>query len=170
MSCGNTVSLREKFLAITNKLRALPTAFGLRLYTVTMRVTTYTPGIFDVPGEGTPTVIDTPLYLDGYGTLPFVEKLTTKDIVASGGVYTDGDYRVGAMTPVFVKDECDGSMTVAGVPITWFEQPEGTVPTQITYLITGPEFPNGALFKKIETWTSDVFTYSFIVRKIGNQP
>lgn len=171
MTCGELGNLRDELLPMVNELRQLPTAFGIRLYTVTMRVSTWNKvnTVFDVPGEGTETITDYPLVLDGYGgtTQPKVTKLTTRDIIASGGLYTDGDYKVDFITPQFVSEDCLGSFVVGGVPVSGFELDKDTVATQITYVLTGPEFPFGALFKKVETWTSNPFTYSFVLRKIG---
>lgn len=170
-SCGNYSNLRDELLPMVNELRQLPTEFGIRLYTVTMRVSTWNKvnTVFDVPGEGTETITDYPLVLDGYGgtTLPKVTKISTKDIIASGGLYTDGDYKIDFITPQHIVEDCMGGFAAGGVPIIGFELDEKSVATQITYVLTGPEFPMGALFKKIETWTSNPFRYTFVVRKIG---
>ena len=172
MVCGNSSNLRDDLLPMINELRGLPTEFGLRLYTVTIRVTTWSGASDDVPGAGTKTTTETPIVLDGYGgtVRPKVTLLSTRDIIASGGLYTDGDYRIDYITPQYMNTECDGSLTLAGVPVSQFEIPEGTSPTQIVFVLTGPEFPNGALFKKIQTYTFKPFHYSFVVRKIGVQP
>src|SRR5216684_3465779 len=95
-------TLRDLLLPVVSFTRQLPTAFGIRLYTVIVRVTTYdNTGIFNVPGLGTPTVTETPLYLDGYGTQPYVRSVSKQDIIASGGLYQDGDYSIDFITPSF---------------------------------------------------------------------
>jgi len=169
MACNNgcnDFSIREELLAMVNELRTLPTLFDIRLYSIIVRVTTYTgTQIFGVPGEGTKTVVDTPLVLDGYGTRPHVTKISTQDIIASGGLYTDGDYKVEFITPQYPTP--DG---YSGVPINIFEPDEQTNTTQIEYVMTGPEFPTGALFKKIKTWTDNPFNYVIVLRKTGVQP
>lgn len=166
------MSFREKGLAIANKLRQLPSKFDIRLYDVFVRVTTWTGTGSDVescvPGQGTSSVVDTPLYLDGYGIslsphiLPKITALSARDIIASGGLYKDGDYKIDFITPEFTVY---GS---GGVAINLFEPIENTLPTEIVFVITGPEFPDGAVFKKIETYTYRPFRYSFVVRKIGS--
>ncbi len=169
MTCNNTVTLRDKLLPMVNKLRALPTNFGLRLYTVTVRVTTWSGTPDDVPGQGVPTIVDTPIVLDGYGgrILPKVTLLTTRDIVASNYLYADGDYKIDYMTPQYINIACDGYVSIQGVPVSEFDVPVNSPPTEVNYILTGPEFPNGALFKKIQTYTYKPFDYSFVVRKIG---
>lgn len=172
MACDDTATLREELLAMANELRALPTDFGIRLYTVTVRVTTFTGGIFGVPGEGTKTVVETPLYLDGYATRPKVTIISTKDIIASGGLYTDGDYKINYITPAYVDNNaCPfGTIDVGGIAVNILDPEVNTVPTEIVYKLTGPEFPDGALFKKIKTYTDRPFHYCIVVRKIGVQP
>lgn len=169
MACNNgcnDFSIREELLAMVNELRKLPTEFDIRLYNIIVRVTTYTgTQVFGVPGEGTKTVVETPLYLDGYGTRPKVSKMSTRDIIASGGLYTDADYKVEFITPQY--NSPDG---YSGVAINIFEPDEQTNTTQIDYVMTGPEFPQGALFKKIKTYTDNPFNYHIVLRKTGVQP
>lgn len=155
-------SLREKLLVVCGKLRQLPTKFDIRLYHVFIRVTTWpSANSDDVPGKGTAIVTETELVLDTNGTRPKVTVLTTKDIVASGGLYKDGDYLINFITPHYTV------FGAGGVEIDLFEPDQNTVPTEILFSITGPEFPLGALFKKIETQTYRPFHFSLIVRKVG---
>lgn len=172
MACDNESTLREELLSMVNEMRQLPTLFGIRLYTVTVRVTSFTGGIFNVPGEGTKTVVETPIYLDGYTTLPKVTVLSTRDIIASGGLYTDGDYKIDFITPFYTDvTACPyGTIDVGGIAINLFDPTPIDDTVEIVYILTGPEFPTGALFKKIQTYAYKPFTYSIVVRKIGVQP
>jgi len=163
---ANFFNLRDFLLNVANNVRQLPTDLGVRLYTVTVRVTTYdNSGLFNVPGMGVPTVTETPIYLDGYGTLPYVRSVTKQDIIASGGTYQDGDYKIDFITPYY-----NNIYGAGGVAINIFEpnQNPGTQPTEIVFIIQGPEFPtNGALFKKINTYSDKPFHYTLFLRKIG---
>jgi hypothetical protein len=153
------MTLRDDLLPLVNHLRQLPTQFGIRLYTPSVRITQWTGS--DMPGQGTPTTIETILYLDGYGTLPKCSEISCADIIASGGLYSDGDWSIDFMTPKYYTYDS------AGILINIFEPEQSNIPTEINYVITGPDFPNGTLFKKIKSHTDKPFTYKIILRKIG---
>lgn len=156
-------NLRDLLMPVANMVRELPTDLGLRLYTVTVRVTTYSPGLFNVAGSGTPTVTEMPIFLDGYGTLPYVRSVSKSDIVASGGLYQDGDYKIDFITPLY-----NSVYGAGGVAINIFDPAQNPQGTEVVFILQGTEFPaSGALFKKIETITDKPFHFNFVLRKIG---
>ena len=154
------MTLRDELLPVVSELRLLPTLFGLRLYQVFVRVTIRDASpsvIFDVPGAGTSTMTEVEL-VEPNGARPKVHFVDEKDIVASGGLYTDEDLIIDLITPEYVA---------GGVSINLLEPTEESTATQITYRVSGIGIEAGQLFRKLSTHTHKAFTYSIVLRKIG---
>jgi hypothetical protein len=85
------MALRDNLLPVANTLRAKAEAFGVRRYSVTVRQRTWSGGR---PGLGTMTPTDLTL-----SPRPRVRAVSSREIAASGGTFTQGDLRIGPITP-----------------------------------------------------------------------
>jgi len=90
------MALRDDLLPTVDAIRAIPGLLGLRRHAVNSVVETWSGAR---PGVGTMTSTSTPIL--NAGQSPKVTLLSQRDIVASGGLYQDGDIRVGPITPEF---------------------------------------------------------------------
>ena len=90
------MSLVSDLLPTIDAIRgAIPGDLGMTDNTVTVRVVVWSG---ERVGLGTATTTDTPL-LTATGHNPKVRKVSTREVAASGGLFRDGDYKVGPMTP-----------------------------------------------------------------------
>jgi hypothetical protein len=144
----------------------MDTLWGLRLYDVLVRVTTWAGGTdayANVAGAqgGTATHVDTALTVNGARLK--VEQLTQKDIIASGGLYQDQDIKIGPLTPY------DASAYPAGIDPSTFDPAPNSNMT-VLFQVTGPAYPTGAWFQKVgmELLNSN-FHYYLVLRKTGQQ-
>lgn len=151
MSC-----LSEQLKAALDQVRAIPDILGLRPYSVSIRVRTWSG---ERAGLGTKT--DTDGYINvGDGYRPRVQNLSSADIIASAGLYTDEDLKV-TITPAYV-----GACGIGGHLISDFDVPVNANPTEIFFNIKGAGHPvNGSWYKKISQKTDSVLTYTLIIRK-----
>jgi hypothetical protein len=159
----------SSFLSDLEEIRGIGAELGLRPYTVTAVVHTWSGSRI---GLGIKTTTKTQITngTDPYTGLPVtigVRQVSRKEIVASGGAYTDRDLRVGPMTPAFAA-------TLAGfaggfTDSTLDPTPTGT-PTEVHYLVTGPSVPaGGAAFDKIGE-EATALHYFVIIRQTGRVP
>jgi hypothetical protein len=74
-----------------------PTDYGLRTVTLTVRVRDWSGAAV---GRGVETVTDTVIAGPG-GNRYKIREVTSKDILASGGKYQAGQYKVGPITPPY---------------------------------------------------------------------
>ena len=132
---------------------------GLRPFTVTMRVRTWSGS---VPGEGAPTDVDTVITVAG-GTQPVkCEQVSSRDIFASGGLYTDADWKVGPFTPLY---------SGGGFDATSFDPPVGGQPTEVFWILKGRDLPpEGALHEKIGSTRDSALHYYIVLRATGRTP
>lgn len=146
--------------ATLDKLRAIPAKLGLRSYTVTVRVRSWSG---DRPGDGVLTDTLTQLTVDGYA--PKVKQLTQQDVIASGGLYQDQDLEV-SLTPEFTVNAVTG-----GVTVQTFDPPVGAAPTEVAFIVEGPGLPEGgSVFKKIGQRVDSELTYRITLRNTGEAP
>ncbi len=75
----------------------IPTSFGIRSATLTVRTTLMSGSMIDNPSVASTDTIIRSSTGDRYK----IRVLSTKDIVASGGLYQSGDFRMGPITPPF---------------------------------------------------------------------
>ena len=150
------MSIREDFLPVLDTARGmLDAVFGLRRYDVVMLVTTWSGALV---GDGTPTTVETPVVVDG-DKRPKVQQLSSRDIIASGGLYQEQDMRVGPLTPSFAG----GGTTVAD-----FDPPAAGPTTEVVYRLTGPDTPaTGTLYRKVGQRVDRNFRYELILRQLG---
>lgn len=90
-------TFREAFAPTLDAIRTgIPTAFGLRTVTLTVRVKLWSgPQV----RSGVATTTDTDIA--GASGRYKVRELTVKDVVVSGGKYQEGQLRVGPITPPY---------------------------------------------------------------------
>lgn len=159
------MALAQKLLPLADRLRALPGRFGLRPYTVTIRLRLWNG---ERPGLGSYSDFDTPIV--NTVTLPFgkkqsqppkVEQLSAKDVIASGGLYTDRDFRVGPMTPSYGpggvnRDIIDPKVYNAAAEVFW--------------IMTGPDLPaTGEVFRRTSEEATALHFY-VTLRATGKTP
>ena len=147
------MTLRDDLLPVFDSVRALMADLDFRRYDIVRRVTTWSG---ERIGDGSPTETDLPLTLDASGRRIKVKRLTSHEVVSSGGKYAAGDFRIGPLTPTF-----DGG----GVDPSLFNPAVGTAPQEVSFQLTGPGMEDGAWFKLIDTETEKNFGYYFVLRR-----
>lgn len=153
------MSLRTSLLSRIDRIRGIPGQLGLRQYSVMVRVRTWSGARV---GLGTKTDTDTYVYT-GAGTQNVkVSQLTTKDIVSSGGLYSDGDYKVGPMTPLNLG---------TGVDLATVDPATSSSPTEVFFKIVGPGFPAaGQWCERISDDTTPNFHHYIVLRARATVP
>lgn len=140
-------------------IRGIPGEMGLRPHSVTVRVTTWSGARV---GLGTATTTSTALYVGAGAQNPKVRQLSQRDVIASGGKYTDQDLRVGPVTP---------SYTGGGVAHATLDPSTSSSPTEVRFLVEGPGFPSaGALCERVGDETDSALHYYLILRQTGQTP
>jgi len=141
------VSLRNVILPALDQIRAIAglQAFGLRPYVVKRRVRTWTG---ERPGVGSftdldLTMVNTMTLSGSIVSVPVrVKRKTSKDVIASGGLYTDHDFRVGPMTPLY---------TGGGVGPDDIDPVTSSSATEVFWWMSGPDIVDGgSWFKKVD--------------------
>jgi hypothetical protein len=152
------MSLRTSLLSAVDAIRgSVPGALDLRQFAVTVRVRTWTGTRV---GLGTKTDVDTTLMVGGYN--PNVERISAKDVVASGGLYTAGDYRIGPLTPAYAT---------GGTAVGAINPPTATAPQEVLYHLVGPGLPSGGQWcKRVSDETDANFRYEVVVRAMAVTP
>ncbi len=127
----------DSWRAIAYSLRDLPAQFGLRPYSVAVVIGTWSGNHV---GDGELTEVTTPI-VEKSNSNPKVRFMNEEQRTLSG--MEVGSVEVGPITPDF------GS---SGTPLTHL-LPVVTASQTVHAIITGPQFPDGALFsiKKVET-------------------
>lgn len=152
------MSLRTSLLPVLEGLRGLiPDQLGLRPYSVTVRVRTWTGSR---PGMGTYADVDTVLTNAGHNVK--VTPVTTKDVVASAGRYVAGDFRIGPLTPAHAS---------GGIPLSLIDPPRSATAREVFFLLEGPGLPEeGAFCKRVDANTYGLFRSEIVVRRTGERP
>lgn len=153
-------TLRDSCLPIFENASVLLANLGLRRFDVVMRVVVWSG---QTAGDGTRTVTDTPLTVQGKRVE--VRRVSQKDIVASGGKFQDGDMEIGPFTPSFTG--AIGPIASGGLEPVAFDPTADTSTREVLYKITGPGMEAGAWFKKIEQRNDSAFAYCFTVRNVS---
>lgn len=153
-------TFRDALLPVVDQIRGIPAQLGLYRFTVTVRVRTWVGGRPGTRGA-TSTDVDTSIKIGGGKYDPKVAKLSSKDVVASSGKYTDADLKIGPLTPAYTG----GGVTTDMI------NPSYVGNTEVFFKISGPGFPtDGAWFKRIGDETAAAFHYYVIVRQVGAAP
>lgn len=159
--------LRENLLPVFDKIaRGIPNKLGLRRYDLFIRTIQWSG---DRPGLGTQTVVDFPITVN-QGEIgndrPKVVQLKSGEIIASAGRYSDGDYRIGPLTPSYVEN----GITYGSLPSD-IEVAVQTNPQEIFINMRNPDVEEeGNWFKIINTNFSRNFGYTFVIRQTASFP
>lgn len=152
-------TLRDALLPAIDTIRAIPSVLGMRLYTVQIRVDTWSGARVGV-GSLTRGALQPIKVAAGTATIT-VRQRSQKDVIASGGGLQDIDFILGPITPPYpgsVKDDDQ---------ISLLDPPVGASPTEIHYFVTGPNMTAGAWFRKVEQDFSKPYHYTIVIRKTG---
>lgn len=159
MAFGSS-TLRDSLLPALDVIRGIPAQMGLRPHTVSITVRTWSGSR---AGLGSNTDTTTGIKQD-LGIYPIkVRNMSQKDIIASGGLYTDQDVVAGPITPPYIGSLLDNNA------IAIFDPPSQGA--EVFFLITGPGYPTaGAYFKKIGQRVDTPMRYTLYLRKTAEQP
>jgi hypothetical protein len=147
------MSFASNLLPLLDRARSIGAQLGLRQSDVLVRVIQWSG---DVPGEGTKTVTDTPLLVNG--RRPKVAQVSNRDAMLSAGAYTNQDMRIGPLTPPFPG---------GGVAYGTLDPPV-TLGTEVHFRITGPGVPAGGLwYKRVGSEADSALHVYLIVRTTG---
>jgi hypothetical protein len=157
----------DSFLPALDQLRGVAGILGYRQIAVTVRVVTWTGNI---PGKGTSSFVDTPITVMSGAQNPRVTQVTERDVIASGGLYSTQDVKVGPFTPPF---GATFFIAAGGVSQTTTD-PSQTVPAssgfkEIHYALTGKGYPNKAWFERVGSDNVSPTRWIVYLRKSGIQ-
>jgi hypothetical protein len=158
---GGNKTLRDALLPVVDALRNMPAVIGLRLHVAAIVVRRWTGGSL-----GVGTFIDSVsgLKIDRGLSNVKVRNLSQRDIIASGGIYTDQDVVVGPITPPYTGSTLDNDA------ISVFDPPVLGGPVEVLFRIQGPGYSAaGDWFRKIGQRTDQPFRYMLYLRKTGEQ-
>ncbi len=159
---GGSSTLRDSLLPVVDVIRGIPAALGMRLYTVSITQRVWSGSRVGL-GTGYDNTTGLKVDLGIYQTK--VRQLTQKDVVASGGFYSDQDFEVGPITPPFTGSAADNDA------ITVFDPTPTALPTEIFFNVKGPGFPLvGGWFKKKAQNVSKNYRYTFIIQRTAKTP
>lgn len=130
--------------------RGIAGGLGLHTFTVSVRVRTWSGARV---GVGNATTTDTALTVSGQA--PKVVPVSPRDAVASGGLYTSQDLRVGPLTPGLTAYATINPATSAS-------------PTEVLFVVTGPgTSASGDLYERVGEETGSALHYHLILRSKG---
>jgi hypothetical protein len=145
------VGFRDDMRALCYSVRSLPGGlFDMRPYSVAVRVTTWSGSH---PGDGTETATSTAI-TEANGQPPKVRFLNDEEI-ALGGL-PSGSVEVGPITPDFPGGGTALSTLAPASPAS-----------TVHYILTGPEFPTGAVFERASVRTDRAFHYLITLKPVS---
>jgi hypothetical protein len=157
------LTLRQALLPVIDRLRGLPDSLGLRLYAVQIVVRTWSGSRAGLGGN---TDTATGLKVDlGVHNIKVVQ-VTQQDVIASGGLYSNQDLKVGPITPPFPGSAKDDDAIAIWDPVPVLGAPGA----EVFFFITGPGMLGGAWFKKVGQNVTKNFRYEFTVRRTAEIP
>ncbi len=152
------MSFRDDILPDVDSIRGIPGELGLRRFAVSVLVRTHSgarPGI----SGGTWTDVTTPLKVAGGTQNPKVTQVTSKDVVASGGLYQVGDFRIGPLTTEWAG---------GGTPFATLSPATTSTAREVFFVITGPGLPTGGVTcQRVSDETMKNFHVNVIVRAMA---
>lgn len=150
------MSLRDDLLPLVDELRALPGEFGFRPMTsVVLRTRTWSGA---EPGDGTHT--DANLALTTGGQPAKVAQLSSREVQASAGRYTDADFKIGPLTPSFTREDA----TTGGYTPAELAPSSSARNVERHVILTGPGESASEWIIVGETFTTS-FRYSLVIRR-----
>ena len=136
------MSFTPTVLPALDALRSIGDVLGLRPYSVFLLVRTWSggrPGLGTMSDDALLQMVNTDQ--NGVAHPVQVAQLSRKDVIASGGAYSDQMLRVGPMTPTY---------TGGGFSSSQLDPTPTGAATEILWKVTGPALPSeGAWFTKI---------------------
>lgn len=151
------MTLASSLLPSLDAIRSIPADLGLRPFSCLVRVRSWSGGAI---GDGTATDVDTAIVVGG-GAAPRVRHPSPREVVASGGQYQSGDYRIGPLTP-------DGGG--AGVAVSTL-RPALTAGQELLVKVTGPDTPSGGQWCRVVQLEADrALNRTLVVRPTGEVP
>jgi hypothetical protein len=158
MASGNQ-TLRDSLLPAVDIIRGIPAILGLRLHIVQIRVRTWDRAR---QGQGGLTDLTSSIRVDLAVANTKVRNLNQKEVIASGGLYTDQHLIVGPITPPYIGSTVDNDQ------ISIFDPPVAQNPIEVYFNIQGPGYsPTGDWFRKIGQRTDQPFRYMLYLEKTG---
>jgi len=159
-------TLRDDLLDVADSIRGIPDELGVRLFKVSIRVRTWNgsrPGVDSSSSSDTNTYF----WVDGGCHRIRVRQLTQREIIASGGLYTDQDLRIGPITPPYPGPRSPANNSAYSI----FEPAPNGSPVEIFFKVEGPGMAaSGSWFKAIKTDVTRPFRYEFVVQRTGEVP
>ncbi len=157
------MTFRDDILSSLDDIRGIPGELGMRLFTVAVMSRTWSG---ERPGVGQKSDKTTPVMVAHGCFNARVRSVTSKDVIASGGLYTTEDVKVGPVTPPFLGSASDGDAIII------FDPPGiAGSGTELFFKITGPGYSAaGDWFKKVDVDTSKPFSYFLTLRKTAKVP
>lgn len=161
------------FLSALDAIRAIPGRIqipgplGLRVFTVTIRRRTHSG---ERPGAQNASYVDidtklTNTCVDGVAVNVRCRQVSRSEAIASGGLFTNRDLKVGPMTPPYPQ----GAVTGGFDDSTMDPAPVASA-TEIFWNVTGPGLPSGGgWFNKLSEEATSLHTYIFL-RANGRRP
>lgn len=157
------MTFRDDILEDIDEIRGIPGDFGIRLFTVTVMSRTWTG---DRPGIGSKSDVSQSILVARGSFSTRLREVTSRDILASGGLYQIQDVKIGPFTPPFLGSDANGSAISVFDPL-----PKPGLGTELFFKIVGPGYAAGGdWFKKIDSDVSRPFSYTLVLRKTGKSP
>ena len=125
------MSIRDDLRALAYSVRSIPNDFGLRPYTVAVRIGAWSGS---TTGRGAESKGYTPI-TEANGSPPKIRQMSSEELTLGG--LGKGSITIGPITPDFAG----GGTSIATL------KPAVSAGQTVTFLITGPESPNGALYE-----------------------
>ena len=145
-------------------LRSIAGVLGLRPYTVKVRVRVWSG---ERPGLGSRTDIDTTLYntINGVQYPVRVRTRSQRDVIESGGQFSDHDFLIGPMTPQYIAPQTG---LPGGYLIGQLDPAPTNSATELVWFMSGPDLPANAAFSKIGT-EGTALHFTVILRQSGKR-
>ena len=159
----------QSIIPALDSIRGIAGRMGLRPYTVTITVTSWSGSRV---GQGTKTSSSLTLTNTmGPPAEPVrVRQVSRKDIIASGGLYTEREFKIGPMTPAYAAYI---NQFAGGNTDTQLDPAATNVATEVIWTVTGPCLPGnggapGGLFSKVGEEATSLH-YLLYLRQTGSQ-
>lgn len=142
------MSFQSNLRKRVRRIRAIPSRFGVREYSVLVRVRTWAGA---ERGEGAETVTDYPI-TESDGKPPRVRWLNDEQLALGG--YDAGTVKVGPITP-------------GGTPRSALE-PSTSGNDDVRWILTGPSYPTGGAFSLKEIDDDRGYQFTVVLEKVAD--
>ena len=162
-------TLAKSLLPVLDLVRGISGILGFRPTSITVRVVTWTGSR---PGLGTSSYVDTPLWVatdTSSPQNPRVVPVTNKDILASGGLYTNEDVKVGPLTPSFPASAVLPGGGYTPGQINPPQPTAGSAYQEIHFKLAGGGYQSPMWFQRIGDSVISATRYFVVLRRSGNQ-